>query len=150
MGPSLYEKTVLRLEILCCLFYTENSLFTTKFYSTDQPHTVLKVDRIFKVMIEKSMLYMSVIFNVMVIFYSSFNFCVVLGLDKLIEHYRTSARGLPTKLTTHCKSRRPPPLSCAYGYSNILHRAILSGTISTVYERNISLKVGIVFLKDNL
>ena len=68
MGPSLYEKTVLRLEILCCLFYTENSLFTTKFYSTDQLHTVLKVDRIFKVMIEKYMLYMSVIFNVMVIF----------------------------------------------------------------------------------
>ena len=71
----------------------------------------------------------------------SLHFCVVLGLDKLIEHYRTSARGLPTKLTTLCKSRRPPPLSCAYGYSNILHRAILSGTVSYVNERNNSLVI---------
>ena len=60
MEPSWYEKTVPPLEILCCLFCTENSLFITRFYSMDPLHTVLKADRIFKVMVENFVLDMSV------------------------------------------------------------------------------------------
>lgn len=56
------------------------------------------------------------------------------GLDTLIEHCRRKPQRLVTELTDMIKGTPPPHDSRSHGTSNLLHRAIKSGTLIVVTQ----------------